>query len=125
MSTSVYNRLATANPDLISPEARRAHLGGLLFKAGVPWSALGLAPLGVSEVINASFQPCSEWPAGILQNSRYRKFIVFEENGHAHLESLCGCDCTRPRATKLKSFDHLCALLVKWAADNAQPKKDT
>lgn len=97
----------------------RSHLGGVLFEAGVQWSASGL--IGNSLVVQVSFEPKSTWANGIFENSRSAKFIVHDDN--RELRQLTGWRVSKLRARKLKSFEHLCEVLVKWARENVNSPK--
>lgn len=90
----------------------RSHLGAVLFKAGVAWSASDL--IGNSLVIQVSFEPRSEWPNGIFENSRSAKFVVHDDRQLVHLT---GWRVSKVRSRKLKSFEHLCEVLVKWSRE--------
>jgi len=97
----------------------RSHLGGVLFDAGVKWSAIGL--IGNSLTISVSFDPRSEWANGIFENSRNAKFIVHDDNHQ--IVHLTGWRVSKLRSRKLKSFEHLCQVVAKWVAENLNNPK--
>jgi hypothetical protein len=101
-----------------SYDLRRSFLGGALFDAGVKWSAI-CAGFSACTVVTVSFDARTEWQNGIVENSRYAKFIVHDYKGSIVLERLSGFNTTKLRARKLKSFEHLVEVLVKWARENA------
>jgi hypothetical protein len=97
-----------------SYDEARSHLGGVLFDAGAPYSAIG--KIGDSCTINVSFTPRSEWPGGIFENSRYAKIIIHADN--KQIVHLRGWQVLKLRSRKVTSFEHLCQILAKWVAAN-------
>lgn len=111
--------LSSTKQDFQTPEARRAHLSGVLMKSGVKWTSIDRTPLG-SERILVSFDPQHTWGNGLFENSRCASFLVFS---YGRLALVAYSRTTKMRARDLSSFEHLCDSMAKWARENGKARR--